>query len=305
MEQQQPTSLSYQYRMKYAGRAPADFLEQLLEQGKENRHQGAEEQFITAHIHTDLAVLQPESAESHLDAAESLYEEILQTHEQRMLEGCFDPSRSAVTLVRSILHAAEIPQWRQATQGQRVTPDYEELLDATKHALSYVKQWGHSTDTRSSTFEHSAARSALVDFTVVLLGARACHKGEGGWTGRLALFREDEGPTYSGYNPNWDVGVCMAGLKGNYKRPARIQLYRHKKKGKQAYWAAGVITLSEESCGLYQPQYLINSCVNEFDAASTKNYRSLQLDKLTARVQQKIIEGNGIVRAKRQELRFF
>ena len=91
-------------------------------------------------------------------------------------------------------------------------------------------------------------------------------------------------------------------------RPARIQLFRHKKNSKQAYWSAGIMTLSEEVCRLDQPHHLINACAKEFDAASTpKKYKSHQLDILTTHVQQKVVEGHNLVTdyVKRQRSRPF
>lgn len=293
-----PPSLARRYCNEFSERPPEAFLEQLVGQEKEYGSQGVAEQLAVAHIYTDLAVLQPDAAESHLDAAKSYYDEIIQTSEQQIIDGCFNPLKYSSYLVRSILHTAEIPQWLQAVQRQTVTPNYEELLSAAQHALSYIVEWDPtSVDTRSATPGHyDSARSALVDFTAVLLGARAHHREQGGWLGRLALCREDGGLAYPGYNPNWDVGICLPRMQHTYIKPMRIQLYRYHKKQTQSYWAAGVMTLSEGTCGLYRPQYLINNCIREFDIMSSTGAStappSAKLDKLTNHLKQAILAAN-------------
>lgn len=183
-------------------------------------------------------------------------------------------------LVKAILRKAELGNWVRAIHEEPVILDYAKMLDAASEAAKY--------EACSTT-----ARAHLVEFMPLLLSARhASRTGDtGNWsgTGRLSLFREDQGPIQgSNINPNWDIGLSKDHSPREFLQPStRIDTTTatHNKKG-NARELGGTIVLDALRHGIHMPRKIVRSLSVEAGLEATGHtvFTTEKLDALTASV---------------------
>ena len=249
------------------------------------RDSSFDSRLVLADVFVDLAVAEPDNSTEYIDLATDTLDVVIKD-----LEGLADNhpvsfARQSPDLVTAYLRRAELTNWLSAATGRQTTPNYGSLLNAAEDVAGLVSL-------------NPDARSRVIEFLPVLLGARSLTNGAG-WIGRLSLDREDHRPILDpNSNPNWDVGICATADPYSYIQPEiRIDMKSskpNKSRLKRTHAAAGIGVISAKACGLDDPEGVIWSCIKEADGSVPVDVSNLaifsagQLNDITATIASRL-----------------
>lgn len=262
------------YKSHGQERPPQPLLEQYIAKSHTEAVRAAG-QLVIADMHIDMACYKPASAEAHIQQARGALETALAVsaagNTATVSHG------SAQCAVNALLRLAELDNWQRSAKRLPLKLSYIDMLSATYHAEQFVHDG------------HTDAEASLIQFMVVLLGARAEARGSvSGWIGRLALQREDRGPS-----ANWDCAITDG-------TPLGYQLPRVTLEIKKTYAGGAVnpgstaVRLRAKVFQFNNPTRVIASCLNELDGALSTVVceepllDSAQLDDITVRIRQRV-----------------
>lgn len=207
------------------------------------------------------------------------------------------PNSAFTLIVSALLQKPELRCWKQAAWRHQIAhapTTYEAMLEGSRNSMAYIDS-------------NVAAHAKVIEFMPVLLGARGVYKQTGGWLGRMALLREDQGPKtlHKGSNRNWDVGICLPDMDYTFQAPLRIQIKKslqEKRRTQHEYRRAGVACLAAEQCGFANPEQIVLSCFNEFEQVTPPEDVALlgsdQLDAITHTIATKVRREHQVIQGR-------
>lgn len=217
---------------------------------------------VKSHVCIDLARAEPQDAERWLASSEAALDDIEQVGTVFRARSEILPSAVSPYIARAILARTDLPNWHITLleKEKPITDNYSDLLEKATAALSLV---GPEVEN-----DKQGMNAALIEAVPRILEAR---KGEDGYRGRFALFREESriSGVRRGHNPNWDIGICLNDDPKTFLRPSiKLALFAQPRNNTRsndpgAYRAAGITPISAAHFGFKDPYTLILSCVEE------------------------------------------
>jgi hypothetical protein len=288
-------------------RPPVRVLESGLEETSDS--QQFDDRLARADMQIDLAMHDANNANRYLRKANSGLLELIHDIDPNFGKPKAERGRKRKlnsvqrqTIMRAVLGIAELPNWQRAAHGQAITNDYHGLLRAA--AIANLYNNGPATE------------ELLMESMPVLLGARAITRQIGiGWTGRLALRREDKRLRASSEkgNPNWDCGISFSYEPADFDQPA-VKIQTKRSGGSRPgikrtdYARSGVTCLNARQCGFDNPGIIISSCLKEINpsipiqSAKRDILSPDGLDGITWQADLAIVKGVRLVQATAAQL---
>jgi hypothetical protein len=203
----------------------------------------------------DMAQLQPEHGGQWIDLAEAKLRDAEDTIEDVLEHGVIGEIERKGQVVGGVaLRLAELPTWHEAITTGEVTIDYERALEGCVRA--YLLAGG----------DIDGLASKVVEYVPVLLGMRETYHKREGWTGRLALMREDM--RFESAYLNWDCGISYNTSGEDFADPLHpIQVRQTKRRRTKQSQNAGISMMAAKHYGFDQPLQVVRSMLEEFGAA--------------------------------------
>lgn len=271
------TSLEHTYN-NYGDKRPSRyFLEKTHKRISKSGERGL--LLTAAHMSIDLAFADPSNAAHHLRQSQEHLDDIVETAEAYAQYTGSAVCRSQIAAT-AVMHATDIPNWIRATRSEPPIQDYTGRLKAADDALCFAQ-------------DDPQAEERVLEFIPILLGERGIVRGTRGWTGRLALNRENcRTPEHRSINPNWDTGICFPETEHTFINPFRVQIKRKPHGGvgrsAQSYTRAGVAVVYANQAGFNNAFQVVDSCWNEIEPVL--NHQDLDVPLLTSEELNDITE---------------
>lgn len=235
-----------------------------------------------ADIAIDLAMVDKENSERHLEVAEerlTLITEQLDYLYDNGYEGT--AVRTSNVAVTALLRKSDLDKWALASENQEIVADYTEIVKNVARASEYV--------------EDQSGWAKLLEYMPVLLFDRAHSRGlVEDYTGRQALAREDNKPIRDKQaRGSWDCALMLRSMPSEFDHPdIKLQIKATKGKKSQKYTEAGILPIRATVYGFYEPDRIIKACLEEIEAEEPSNDLtpgSHELDKITLKLLDRII----------------